>query len=543
MQRRHLLLSAALAPALPAAGAFSLGAFVVTDSAARTATGKLAYAEAGIADLQGKLASGRLTSRTLALAYLSRIETNDARGPRLNAVIETNPDAVAIAAELDRERRLNRPRSALHGIPVLVKDNLASADRMQTTAGSLALAREFGGVTPPRDSFVVARLRAAGAIVLGKANMSEWANIRSSRSTSGWSARGGLVRNPYALDRNASGSSSGTAAAVAASFATLGIGTETDGSIVSPAAANGLVGLKPTVGLVSRDGIIPISHSQDTAGPMTRSVADAAMLLSVIAGPDPRDAATERAPAGVDYAAHLDPEGLRGARIGVLRDALTGHPGTDSVFEKALALLAARGAVLVDPVTVPSAAELGRHEIEVLLTELKAGLAAYLQEFAPGAGVQTLADVIAFNDKHAAREMPFFGQELFLRAEQTRGLADPGYLAALAACRRLAREEGIDAALATHRLDALVAPTRGPAWLTDLIHGDRHGRGYSSLSAVAGYPHITLPMGEVAGLPVNLSIAGAAWSEPTLIRLAFAFEQAAQARIVPAFARSAPLSA
>ena len=542
MQRRRLLLAPpvlALTPALT-----SLGALTVTDSAAaRPATAKFAYAETGIADLQGKLGTGRLTSRTLVLAYLSRIETNDARGPRLQSVIETNPEAVAIAADLDRERRLNRPRSALHGIPVLVKDNLASADRMQTTAGSLALAREFGGVIPPRDSFVVARLRAAGAIVLGKANMSEWANIRSTRSTSGWSARGGLVRNPYALDRNASGSSSGTAAAVAASFATVGIGTETDGSIVSPAAANGLVGLKPTVGLVSRDGIIPISHSQDTAGPMARSVADAAMLLTVIAGPDPRDAATERAPTGVDYAAFLDPDGLRGARIGVLRDLLTGHPATDAVFEKALALLAARGAVLVDPVTIPSAAEIGRHEIEVLLTEFKAGLAAYLREFAPGAAVQTLADVIAFNERHAAREMPHFGQELFLRAEQTRGLADPDYLAALAACRRLARDDGLDAALATHRLDALVAPTRGPAWLTDLIHGDRHGRGYSSPSAVAGYPHLTLPMGDVAGLPVNISFAGAAWSEPTLIRLAYAFEQAAQARMVPAFARSTPLSA
>ncbi len=540
MQRRRLLLAApALAPALPL-----LGALIVTDSAAaRPATSKFAYAESGIADLQGKLGTGRLTSRTLVLAYLSRIETNDARGPRLQSVIETNPEAVAIAAEMDRERRLNRPRSALHGIPVLVKDNLASADRMHTTAGSLALAREFGGVIPPRDSFVVARLRAAGAIVLGKANMSEWANIRSTRSTSGWSARGGLVRNPYALDRNASGSSSGTAAAVAASFATVGIGTETDGSIVSPAAANGLVGLKPTVGLVSRDGIIPISHSQDTAGPMARSVADAAMLLTVIAGPDPRDAATERAPTAIDYATYLDADGLRGARIGVLRDSLTGHPATDAVFEQALKLLAARGAVLVDPVTMPSAAEIGRHEIEVLLTEFKAGLASYLQEFAPGAAVQTLADVIAFNQRHAAREMPHFGQELFLRAEETRGLADRAYLDARAASRRLAREEGLDAALATHRLDALVAPTRGPAWLTDLIHGDRHGRGYSSASAVAGYPHLTLPMGEVAGLPVNLSFAGAAWSEPTLIRLAYAFEQAAPGRLVPAFARTTVLSA
>ena len=514
---------------------------------ARSAATKFAFLEAGVNDLQARLSTGRLTSRALVLAYLSRIETHDRHGPKLNAVIETNPDAVSIAAELDRERRLGKPRGPLHGIPVLVKDNLATADRMQTTAGSLALERSAGrlddSMRPPRDAFVVARLRAAGAIVLGKANLSEWANIRSTRSTSGWSARGGLVRNPYALDRNASGSSSGTGAAIAASFATLGIGTETDGSIVSPCAANGLVGIKPTVGLVSRDGIVPISHSQDTAGPMCRSVADAAMLLTAIAGPDPRDPATQGAPGNIDYAAHLDADGLRGARIGVLRQSLTGHPDTDALFERALQTLAGRGAVLVDPVAIPSAEQLGAHEIEVLLTEFKVGIGAWLREFAPGAPVQSLADLIAFNERHAGREMPFFGQELFLRAEQSAGLADPKYVAALAACRRLARHEGIDAALAEHRLDALVAPTRGPAWLTDLVLGDRHGRGFSSLPAVAGYPHVTLPMGQVAGLPVNLSFAGAAWSEPTLVRLAFAFEQATRARVAPAFARSAALGA
>jgi amidase len=542
MKRRDLLLT----PLAQAAA--SLGALTVTDSVqARGAQSRFAHLEAGIADLQAKLGTGRLTSRTLVLAYLSRIEANDRHGPKLNSVIETNPDAVSIAAELDRERRLGQPRGPLHGIPVLVKDNLASADRMQTTAGSLALDRVFNGwrdaVRPPRDSFVVARLRAAGAIVLGKANLSEWANIRSTRSTSGWSARGGLVRNPYSLDRNASGSSSGTAAAVAASFVTIGIGTETDGSIVSPSAACGLVGIKPTVGLVSRDGILPISHSQDTAGPMCRSVADAAMLLGAIAGPDPRDPATQGAPSGIDYAQALDPQGLRGARIGVLRQWLTGHPASDAVFEGALQTLAALGAVLVDPVRIDGAEQIGAHEIDVLLTEFKVGVAAWLREFAPGAPVQTLADLIAFNEKHATRQMPFFGQELFLRAEQTAGLADPKYLAALENSRRLARNEGIDAALQTHRLDALVAPTRGPAWLTDLVLGDRHGRGFSSLPAVAGYPHITLPMGQVAGLPVNLSLAGGAWSEPTLIRLAFAFEQASRARFAPAFARSATLSA
>jgi amidase len=538
VRRRHLLLT----PLAQAAA--SLGVISVTDLVhARTTSSKFAHHEAGVSDLQARLATGRLTSRTLVLAYLSRIEANDRHGPKLHSVIETNPDAVSIAAELDRERRLGKLRGPLHGIPVLVKDNLASADRMQTTAGSLALERSFGGVVPPRDAFVIARLRAAGTIVLGKANMSEWANIRSTRSTSGWSARGGLVRSPYALDRNASGSSSGTGAAIAASFATVGIGTETDGSIVSPSAANGLVGIKPTVGLVSRDGIIPISHSQDTAGPMCRTVADAAIVLTAIAGPDPRDPATKDAPVNVDYATYLDADGLRGARIGVLRQSMTGHPDTDAVFEGALKTLAARGAVLVDPVTIPGAEQYGESELEVLLTEFKVGVAAYLREFAPGAPVQTLSDLIAFNQKHAAREMPFFGQELFLRAEQTAGLADPKYLKALETCWRLARTEGMDAALKAHQLDALVAPTRGPAWLTDLVYGDREGAAFSSLPAVAGYPHVTVPMGQVAGLPVNISFAGAAWSEPTLIRLAFAFEQATRARFAPAFARTAQWAA
>jgi len=507
----------------------------------RAVSARFTYAELGVTDLQARLAGGRLTSRTLVLAYLSRIEAHDQLGERLQSVIETNPDAVAIAAELDRERRAGRVRGPLHGIPVLVKDNIASADRMQTTAGSLALSRNFGGMTPPRDAFVVARLREAGAIVLGKANMSEWANIRSTRSTSGWSARGGLVRNPYALDRNASGSSSGTAAAVAASFAAVGVGTETDGSIVSPSAASGLVGLKPTVGLVSRDGIIPISRTQDTAGPMTRSVADAAILLSAIAGPDVRDAATAAAPSGVDYTQNLDASGLRGLRIGVLRQSMTGHPATDALFERALTVLVAQGAQLVDPVDIPGIDRISAHESKVLLTEFKAGLADWLREFAPGAPVASLADVIAFNERQAKREMTYFGQELFLRAQQCGALDASDYLDALAACRRLARDEGLDAALRDHRLDAVVAPTRAPAWLTDLLHGDRPGRGFSTLPAVAGYPHITVPMGQVAGLPVNLSFAAGAWSEPLLIRAAYAFEQATRARFAPGFARSALL--
>jgi amidase len=505
----------------------------------RAVSARFTYAELGVTDLQARLAGGRLTSRTLVLAYLSRLEAHDQLGERLQSVIETNPDAVAIAAELDRERRLGRLRGPLHGIPVLLKDNIATADRMQTTAGSLALSRNFGGVAPPRDAFIVTRLREAGAIVLGKANMSEWANIRSSRSTSGWSARGGLVRNPYALDRNASGSSSGTAAAIAANFAAVGVGTETDGSIVSPAAANGLVGLKPTVGLVSRDGIIPISCTQDTAGPMTRTVADAAVLLSALAGPDARDGATAEAPAGIDYTQFLDPGGLRGARIGVLRQCMTDHPATDALFDRALKVLAAQGAELIDPVSIATVDQLAAHEIEVLLTEFKAGLADWLREFAPGGPITTLADVIAFNERHAAREMPYFGQELFLRAQQCGKLDDPRYLNALAACRQLSREQGIDAALREHRLDALVAPTRGPAWLTDLLHGDRHGRGFSRLPAVAGYPHLTLPMGQVAGLPVNLSFTAGAWSEPVLLRFGYAFEQATRARFAPGFARTA----
>ena len=509
----------------------------------RAVSARFTYAELGVTDLQARLAGGRLTSRTLVLAYLSRLEAHDQLGERLQSVIETNPDAVAIAAKLDRERRLGRLRGPLHGIPVLLKDNIATADRMQTTAGSLALSRNFGGVAPLRDAFIVTRLREAGAIVLGKANMSEWANIRSTRSTSGWSARGGLVRNPYALDRNASGSSSGTAAAIAANFAALGVGTETDGSIVSPAAANGLVGLKPTVGLVSRDGIIPISCTQDTAGPMTRTVADAAVLLSALAGPDARDGATAEAPGDIDYTQFLDADGLRGARIGVLRQCLTDHPATDALFDRALKVLAAQGAELIDPVSIATVDQLAAHEIEVLLTEFKAGLADWLREFAPGGPITSLADVIAFNERHAAREMPYFGQELFLRAQQCGGRDDPRYLNALAACRQLSREQGIDAALREHRLDALVAPSGSPAWLTDFIRGDNSGGGFSSPAAVAGYPHITVPAGLVQGLPCGISFVGAAWSDAKIIGMAYAFEQASKARRAPTYAKTVNVKA
>ncbi len=504
-------------------------------SRAAGAAGRFAYTDVSVATLQARMQAGRLTARTLAAAYLARIEAIDRRGPKLNAVIEINPDALALATERDRERKAGSVRGPLHGVPVLVKDNLATADGMQTTAGSLALV----GVRPPRDAHVVERLRAAGAVLLGKTNLSEWANIRSTRSTSGWSSRGGLTRNPYALDRNASGSSSGTGAAIAAGFAPLGIGTETDGSIVSPAAANGLVGLKPTVGLVSRAGIIPISATQDTAGPMTCSVADAAALLAAIAGADPRDPATAAARVD-DYLGALDADGLRGARIGVARNAMSLHPATDAVFEAALKTLAARGAVLIDPAPVPNIDRFGAAELEVLLFELKAGLAACFAEYAPG-GPRLLADVIAFNERHRARVMPHFGQELLLRAQDKGGLDDPAYLAARETCRRFARDEGLDAVLRGERLDALVAPTRGPAWLTDLVLGDRPGRGFSSPAAVAGYPHLTVPMGQVSGLPVNLSLVGPAWSEAVLLRLGYAFEQASRARTPPTFARTASL--
>jgi amidase len=423
------------------------------------ASARFLYLEATIAQLQARMQAGRLTARTLAASYLARIEEIDRRGPKINSIIEVNPDALALAAELDRERKAGKVRGPLHGIALLLKDNVATADRMATTAGSLALV----GAKPPRDAFVAARLRAAGALILGKTNLSEWANIRSPRSTSGWSARGGLTRNPYALDRTASGSSSGTAASIAANLAVAGVGTETDGSIISPASICGVVGLKPTVGLVSRDGIVPISRSQDTAGPMTRSVADAALLLSVMAAPDARDEATAGTPASSDYMGALDVHGLQGARLGVVRNVRIRHPDITALFDAQLAVLRAAGAELVDPVEVLNVAKIGPYEIEVLLTELKAGLNAYLAEFGRGAQAGSLAEVIAFNERHQAREMPFFGQEFFVQAQAKGDLTSAGYLEALANSRRFAREEGLDAAFKEHRVDALVAPTGGVA--------------------------------------------------------------------------------
>ena len=498
--------------------------------------------EATLADLQQKLASGALTARALTEACLARIDALDRRGPELRSVIEVNPEALALAEAHDAERRVRGARGPLHGIPILLKDNIDTADRMTTTAGSLALA----GSTPLRDAFVAERLRAAGAILLGKANLSEWANFRSTHASSGWSARGGQCRNPYALDRNPCGSSSGSAVAVAASLCLLAVGTETDGSIVCPSSTNGIVGIKPTLGLVSRAGIVPIAHSQDTAGPMARSVRDAAVLLAALAGPDPRDPASVDAGrhALADYTRLLDPEGLRGARLGVWRASAEVDPRVKRLFEEALAEIKRRGAVLVDPVASKALQRIDEAELEVLLFEFKTDVEAYLRSLGPSATVRSLADLIAFNEAHRDQEMPWFGQELFERAQAKGPLTSPVYRKALATCRRLARRDGLDALLAQHHLDAVVAPTGGPAWLTDPVSGDHDtGISFSTPAAVAGYPHVTVPMGLVCGLPVGLSFVGPAWSEPLLLRLAYAFEQATRARRAPRYRPTVELSA
>jgi amidase len=484
------------------------------------------------------VAEARSSARVLVEAYLARIEALSMKGPKLRAVIENNPDALAIADAMDAERRSGKVRGLLHGVPVLVKDNLDTADRMSTTAGSLALL----GSKPARDSFVVRKLRAAGAVLLGKANLSEWANIRSSSSTSGWSARGGLCRNPHVLDRSASGSSSGSASAIAAGLATIAIGTETDGSILSPSSTCGIVGIKPTVGLVSRAGIIPIAHSQDTAGPMTRTVADAALLLSAIAGSDPDDPATAEASQHVvDYTKSLDANGLKGARIGVARKYWGTNARLDAVMESALGVLRDRGATLVDPVDLSYAKGLDDPELEVLLYELKTDLEKYFAACA-SCPVKTLADVVAFDAKNAAREMPFFGQDIFEKAAAKGSLESPDYLAALDKCRKLSRAEGLDALFAQHQLDAIVAPTGQPAWTLDTFNGDHFTMSSTTPAAVAGYPSITVPAGFVGPLPVGLSFFGLAWCEAKLIRLAFAFEQATHARQPPRFLPTAEMS-
>ncbi len=482
--------------------------------------------EAMLAGLRVSMASGELTSRALTEAYRSRIEAID---PRLRSVLELNPDAPEIADAMDEERRAGHDRGPLHGIPVLVKDNIETADRMRTTAGSLAL----GEVTPARDAFVVGRLREAGAVILGKANLSEWANFRSERSTSGWSARGGQCRNPFASDRSPCGSSSGSGVAVSANLCAVAIGTETDGSIVCPSSINGIVGIKPTLGLVSRSGVIPVAHSQDTAGPMARTVADAAAVLTVLAAADERDSVTAIARVDPDYTTFVDPDGLRGARIGAARNLAGFNDGVDRLFDEALDAMRALGAEIVDPADLPHKDELDEPEYEVLLYEFRADIEAYLATLGPSQPHRTLEDLIAFNREHAEEEMPFFGQEVFEKAVEKGPLTEPAYLEALATCRRLARDEGLDHAFAEHRLDAIVAPSNQPAWLIDHANGDHYTGGESTPAAVAGYPNITVPMGFAFEMPIGISFMGRPWTEGTLIRFASAFEHATTYRRSP----------
>jgi amidase len=471
--------------------------------------------EATIADLGARLRSGEVTIRRLAEAYLGRIEALDRSGPELRSVLEIDADLLANAERLQEELRGGHDRGPLHGIPILVKDNIATADRMQTTAGSLALVDR----RPPADAVLVAHLRDAGALLLGKANLSEWANFRSTRSSSGWSARGGQCRNPYATDRSPAGSSSGSGVAVTANLCAAAIGTETDGSIVSPSSANGIVGIKPTVGLVSTEGVIPISHTQDAPGPMARTVADAATVL---------DAMTESAAASLDAAA------LHTARVGVVRNLDRFHPRVDELFDDAVDAIRGAGAELIDPVEVPHPNEYDDPEWEVLRYEFKMGIEAYLAKV-PGHGPATLADLITFNEGHRDEEMPFFGQEIFKASVEKGPLTDPAYTEALATCRRLARDEGLDAVIDRHGLDALVAPTRGPAWLIDHVNGDRSVGGSSSMAAVSGYPSVTVPMGAVAGLPVGISFIGGARRDRQIIGYAFAFEHQTRCRVAPTF--------
>ena len=500
---------------------------------ARAAEPTFPFAEATIDDLQERMAAGTLTARELTAAYLARIGDIDRGGPRLNAVIELNPDALKIAERLDAERKAGRVRGALHGIPVLIKDNIATADWMETTAGSLALV----GAKPLRDAPLVVRLREAGAVILGKTNMSEWAYFRGSRGISGWSARGGQTRNPYALDRNPSGSSSGSAVAVAANLCVVAIGTETNGSIMSPASACGIVGVKPTVGRVSRTGIIPISVTQDTAGPMTRTVRDAALVLAAISGPDESDPTTTHSPMGaaVDLAAPFRSEALRGARVGVLRGPFGFHPRMEAVLEDVVAALRKAGADVVDPVKVATLTTFGAQESVLLSYEFKDGVNRYLATLGPDSPIKTLADVIAFNESHREQEMPFFGQESLVTAEARGPLTEQAYLDAREALLRMTRAEGIDATMDQGKLDVLVMLTRGPAHLTDPVNGDSSSGGSASLAAVAGYPSVTVPAAQVNGLPVGVSFVGRVWSEAKVLALAADFEAKVKARREPTF--------
>jgi len=535
VDRRTFIRNSAVLGVAAAAAAVPAGAAASTPvSPGADAPGPFELDELTVADLQRRMQSGQDTAKSLVQKYLARIERLDTHGPALHYMIEINPEALAIAEALDVERRKTGARGALHGVPVLIKDNIGTADRMTTTAGSLALE----GSIPAKDSFVAARLREAGAVILGKTNLSEWANFRSKRSSSGWSARGGQAKNPYALDRNPSGSSSGTGGAIAANYGAVGLGSETDGSITSPSNNCCLVGIKPTVGLVSRSGVVPISHTQDTVGPMTRTVTDAAILLGAIAGPDADDPVTKNAlvRGHRDYTTFLDAAGLKGARIGIPRKGFFGYnPHSDKIAEEAIAIMKRLGGVIVDPVELPDGDELGKAEFEVLLYEFKADLNAYLAGLGPSAPVKSLQDAIDFNERNRAREMPYFEQEIFIEAQAKGPLTEQAYLDALATCERLSRTQGIDAAMDKHRLDALVAPTSAPPSLTDLVNGDYGSGSATTFPAVAGYPHITVPGGFVFGLPVGVSFFGRGWSEPVLLKLAYAFEQATRHRRPPAF--------
>jgi amidase len=521
--------TAGLAPLYPALGA----AREISSAAPSPEIKPFELDEVTISDLQDGMKSGRFTARELVEKYSNRIQEIDKSGPTINSVIELNPDVEAIADALDGERKAKGPRGPLHGIPVLIKDNIDTADKMMTTAGSLALV----GSKPARDSFVAQGLRAAGAVILGKTNLSEWANIRSSHSTSGWSGRGGLTKNPYMLDRNPCGSSSGSGAGVSANLCAAAIGTETDGSIVCPSSANGVAGIKPTVGLVSRAGIIPISHSQDGAGPLCRTVRDAAIMLGALTGVDPRDPATSasQGKSFADYTQFCDANGLKGARIGVARKYFGFSDPVDALMEQSLDALKKQGAILVDPADIETLGKFDESELLIFMYELKADLNVYLAGLGPGAPVHSLKDVIDFNQRNRQKEMPYFGQDLFVKAESKGPLTEKEYLDALAKNHQLARTEGIDATMNKYHLDAIVAPTGGPAWITDLINGDHVAGGSSNAAAVAGYPNINVTAGFIAGLPVGISIFGRAWSEPTLIRLAYAFEQATKARQKPLF--------
>jgi amidase len=530
------LIGGVAAAVYPALGA----ARVVADSARMAEVKSFELDEITIDQLQTGMKSGKYTARSITEKYLARVQEVDKQGPALNSVIELNPDALEIAESLDRERKQKGGRGPLHGIPVVIKDNIDTADKMMTTAGSLAL---VGAPKPPKDAFVAQQLRKAGAVILGKTNLSEWANIRSGHSTSGWSGRGGLTKNPYALDRNPCGSSSGTGAGVSANLAMGGIGTETDGSIVCPSSANGLAGIKPTVGLVSRAGIIPISHSQDGAGPMCRTLRDAAIMLGAVTGVDPEDSYTveSQGKSYTDYTQFLDANGLKGARIGVARKYFGFSDGVDGIMAEAIDVMKKQGAEMVEPADIETFGKFDDTEALVLDYELKADIEKYLARLGPACPMKTLQDLIEFNNRNAQKEMPYFGQDMFLKAQEKGPLTTREYIDALEKNHRLARIEGIDAVMDKFKLDALIAPTGGPAWITDLVTGDHFGGGSSNAAAVAGYPNINVTAGYMFGLPVGISFFGRAWSEAVLLKLAYGFEQATQARRAPTFLPTADL--